>query len=72
MRGSIVKCKCNIIAKSCVSKKDNANKGRTFYACSENKCKFFKWGPMVPTEEDEAFIVEDDEYDEDDDQDYTE
>ena len=30
-------------AKSLVVKKDNENRGRTFYTCNASKCTFFKW-----------------------------
>ena len=39
-------CLCGLEAGSRISRKENINKGRKYFSCSqleENKCKFFKW-----------------------------
>ena len=43
-------CKCGTQAKKIQSKKDNENRGRYFYCCPSNQCKFFTWvGTPTPS-----------------------
>ena len=41
------KCNCNLDAKKIQCKKENENKGRYFYTCATNQCKYFKWANII-------------------------
>ncbi|TPX47884.1 hypothetical protein SeMB42_g00203 [Synchytrium endobioticum] len=38
-------CQCNVQAARRRSNKDNHNKGKFFFTCTNNLCNFFKWDP---------------------------
>lgn len=40
---SVICCKCGIPAVQRISQKDNSNKGKKFYCCSNRDCKYFEW-----------------------------
>lgn len=37
------KCQCGKLTNELVVKKDGPNKGRAFYSCPDQICKFFQW-----------------------------
>ncbi|TFY66681.1 hypothetical protein EVG20_g4408, partial [Dentipellis fragilis] len=47
--GPEVQCDCGVSAKELTVTKDNANKGRPFFTCgNDKKCNFFQWGDEPP------------------------
>jgi hypothetical protein len=40
-------CSCSALARKLIAKKDGPNRGRPFYNCASNRCKFFSWAGVA-------------------------